>query len=90
MVKYLPVAIGLSSIPFIVHPIDHFTDYLLDNTYRKILTKDWIKHNQFVIHFISTTTIYTHMYTCVQIKLVITINMICTKIKISNAHCGVV
>lgn len=40
IVQFLPVAIGLSSIPFIIHPIDHFTDYLMDNTYRKFVKKD--------------------------------------------------
>ncbi|XP_023304008.1 mitochondrial fission process protein 1 [Lucilia cuprina] len=40
IVKFLPVAIGLSSIPFIIHPIDHFTDYLMDNTYRKFFKKN--------------------------------------------------
>ncbi|KAM7347860.1 mitochondrial fission process protein 1 [Cochliomyia hominivorax] len=39
VVRFLPVAIGLSSIPLIIHPIDHFTDYLLDNTYRKFIKK---------------------------------------------------
>jgi fission process protein 1 len=32
--KWLPTAIGLVTIPFIVHPIDTFVDLLLDNTLR--------------------------------------------------------
>jgi hypothetical protein len=31
-----PVIIGLSSIPFIIHPLDHLTDYIMDNTIRKL------------------------------------------------------
>ncbi|XP_061396955.1 mitochondrial fission process protein 1 [Musca vetustissima] len=37
--KYLPTAFGLTSIPFIIPPIDHSVDYLMDNTYRKFVTK---------------------------------------------------
>ncbi|ESO02423.1 hypothetical protein HELRODRAFT_155821 [Helobdella robusta] len=33
--KWTVTAIGLGSIPFIIHPIDKFVDYLLDNTLRK-------------------------------------------------------
>ena len=33
--KSIPTAIGLLAIPFIIHPIDHMTDYLLDNSIRK-------------------------------------------------------
>ena len=33
--KSIPTAIGLFAIPFIIHPIDHCTDYLLDNSIRK-------------------------------------------------------
>lgn len=33
--KWTVTAIGLSAIPFIIHPIDHFVDFLLDNTLRK-------------------------------------------------------
>ena len=28
--------LGLVSIPLIIHPIDHFTDWLMDNTLRRI------------------------------------------------------
>lgn len=31
-----PVALGLASIPFIIHPIDHAIDYIMDNTIRKL------------------------------------------------------
>lgn len=34
--QWFPTAMGLGSIPFIVHPIDHMTDILLDETLRKI------------------------------------------------------
>lgn len=33
--SWLPTAAGLGSIPLIVHPIDHMTDVLLDETLRK-------------------------------------------------------
>lgn len=33
--KFLPSILGLVSIPFIIHPIDHMTDYAMDNTIRK-------------------------------------------------------
>jgi len=33
---YIPVAMGLCSIPFIVKPIDHGTDLFMDVTYRRI------------------------------------------------------
>jgi fission process protein 1 len=33
--KYTPTVIGLCSIPFIIHPLDHFTDYLMNNTIRQ-------------------------------------------------------
>jgi len=37
MIKmYGPTAIGLMSIPLIIHPIDHFVDKLMDNTYRQV------------------------------------------------------
>ena len=32
----IPVVLGLGSIPFIIHPLDHITDYLMDNTIRKL------------------------------------------------------
>lgn len=34
--KWLPTAVGLGSIPLIIHPIDGSVDYLLDNTTRKL------------------------------------------------------
>lgn len=34
--KYGPTFLGLCSIPFIIHPLDHFTDFFMDNTLRKI------------------------------------------------------
>jgi len=36
--KWTTTGIGLSSIPFIVKPIDHFVDYLMDNTYRRYVS----------------------------------------------------
>lgn len=33
--RILPVAVGLGIIPFIVHPIDHYTDVVMDNSIRK-------------------------------------------------------
>lgn len=35
-IKLLPTLIGLLSIPFIIHPLDHLTDYIMDMTSRKI------------------------------------------------------
>lgn len=32
--NWLPTFAGIGSIPFIVHPIDSFVDYALDNTIR--------------------------------------------------------
>lgn len=37
--KWFPTFTGIASIPFIVHPIDTFVDYLLDNT-----TRAWINN----------------------------------------------
>lgn len=34
LIKYGPTFIGLCSIPFIIHPLDHFTDYFMDYTFR--------------------------------------------------------
>jgi len=36
---WLPVALGLCSIPFIIHPLDHLTDYVMDNTLREYVYK---------------------------------------------------
>jgi mitochondrial fission process protein 1 len=33
---YSPTVIGLTAIPFIIHPIDDFVTYTMDNTVRKI------------------------------------------------------
>lgn len=33
---YSPTLIGLTAIPFIIHPIDDFVTYAMDNTVRKI------------------------------------------------------
>lgn len=38
-VKWIPTVLGLSSIPFIVHPIDRSVDYMMDNTVRQL----WMK-----------------------------------------------
>ncbi|KAL3775614.1 hypothetical protein ACHAW5_007554 [Stephanodiscus triporus] len=35
--KWLPTAVGLFSIPIIIHPIDNAVDFLLDNTTRYLL-----------------------------------------------------
>lgn len=35
--KATPTAVGLASIPLIIHPIDKFMDYVMDNTYRKYI-----------------------------------------------------
>ena len=32
--KFIPSIIGLVSIPFIIHPIDHGTEYIMDHTIR--------------------------------------------------------
>lgn len=37
VVSWLPTAIGLLSIPLIIHPIDKSVDFLLDNTTRKYM-----------------------------------------------------
>lgn len=36
MMTWTPTVIGLGSIPFIIHPIDHAVDIFMDSTYRKI------------------------------------------------------
>mgnify|MGYP001609649464 CR=1 FL=1 len=33
--KFLPTLFALSLIPFIIHPLDDLTDYIMDNSYRK-------------------------------------------------------
>lgn len=37
---WLPVFFGLGSIPFIIHPLDDLTDYLMNNTLRKSVYGD--------------------------------------------------
>ena len=32
--KVIPTFLAICLIPFIIHPIDHFTDFLMDNSYR--------------------------------------------------------
>jgi fission process protein 1 len=34
--KFGPVVLGLGSIPFIIHPLDHFTEFVMDRTVRKL------------------------------------------------------
>jgi hypothetical protein len=35
--RYIPAALALATVPFIVHPIDHGTDWVLDRTVRPYL-----------------------------------------------------
>jgi fission process protein 1 len=35
IIRLAPTISALVLIPFIVHPLDHFTDYAMDNTFRK-------------------------------------------------------
>lgn len=35
--KTAPTAVGLASIPLIIHPIDKLMDYVMDNSYRKYI-----------------------------------------------------
>ncbi len=37
MKKYVPAALALATVPFIVHPIDHGTDWVLDLVVRPYL-----------------------------------------------------
>lgn len=41
----LSVAIGLCSIPLIIHPLDHLTDYLMDNTIRRFYNDKLVNVN---------------------------------------------
>jgi fission process protein 1 len=34
--RFGPTFFGMASIPFIIHPLDHFTDWAMDNSLRKI------------------------------------------------------
>ncbi|QKF94608.1 mitochondrial 18kda protein [Fadolivirus algeromassiliense] len=36
---WAPTLIALACIPFIIHPLDHVTDYAMDNTIRKLYNK---------------------------------------------------
>jgi len=38
--KWLPTATGICSIPLIIHPIDDFVDFTLDNS-----TREWLAEN---------------------------------------------
>ncbi|KAK3930349.1 Mitochondrial fission process protein 1 [Frankliniella fusca] len=38
--KYITTAVGLLSIPFIIHPIDDLTTYSMDNSIRKLYHKN--------------------------------------------------
>merc|ERR1740124_140888 len=40
VVTWLPTSVGLSSIPFIIQPIDHGVDYFLDSSIRAWMTED--------------------------------------------------
>lgn len=40
---WIPTGVGLGSIPFIVTPIDHFVDSLMDNTFRSVQWKEWFR-----------------------------------------------
>lgn len=42
--QWTPTLIGLSSIPFIIHPLDHITDYLMDLSVRKLYRTEKIAH----------------------------------------------
>lgn len=37
VIRWSPTMIGLAAIPVIIHPIDHFVDWLMDNSVRKLL-----------------------------------------------------
>lgn len=36
VVRTVPTMVGLGTIPLIIHPIDAFVDWAMDNTIRKI------------------------------------------------------
>jgi fission process protein 1 len=44
-IKWFPTALGLCSIPVIIHPIDDAVDFLLDNSTRKWLKDVHVKPN---------------------------------------------
>ncbi|KAF0709606.1 Aste57867_5831 [Aphanomyces stellatus] len=41
LLKWGPTCVGLGVIPFIIHPIDHFVDYAMDNTTR-VWSKEYL------------------------------------------------
>jgi len=41
--RFAPIAFGLGSIPFIIHPLDHLADFIMDNTARKYWYGDMIE-----------------------------------------------
>lgn len=43
--KFVPVVLGLCTIPFIIGPIDHGTDWVLDNTTRKYCYDGYFKRS---------------------------------------------
>lgn len=43
--RFGPVGLGLACIPFIIHPIDHLTDWAMDNTLRKLYSDKIKKHS---------------------------------------------
>eukprot|EP00563_Minutocellus_polymorphus_P017274 CAMPEP_0197727298 /NCGR_PEP_ID=MMETSP1434-20131217/18845_1 /TAXON_ID=265543 /ORGANISM="Minutocellus polymorphus, Strain CCMP3303" /LENGTH=219 /DNA_ID=CAMNT_0043313445 /DNA_START=102 /DNA_END=761 /DNA_ORIENTATION=+ len=44
-IKWLPTASGIGSIPLIIHPIDSFVDFTLDNSTRAWLAKNTLDEN---------------------------------------------
>lgn len=40
VIRMYPPFVGLAIIPFIIHPIDHAADYVLDNTVRKLYSEE--------------------------------------------------
>jgi mitochondrial fission process protein 1 len=43
--EYAPTVLGLASIPFVVGPIDHGVEYVLDNTIRTLYDKELVAHD---------------------------------------------
>ena len=41
--RFAPIAFGLGSIPFIIHPLDHLADFIMNNTTRKYWYGDMIE-----------------------------------------------
>ena len=42
--RWLPTLLGLGSIPFIIHPLDRMTDYLMDKSIRRFYNVDRVHH----------------------------------------------